>query len=411
MIKAEISKKLARRLALHGQLVDGKIKLPMGKEGVAQVIEKLGYIQIDTIAVVERAHHHTLWTRRPDYHPDMLHELQAKDRRIFEYWGHRASYLPMADYRFYLPKMRNFLTSQGSWWTNWQKKHGHLMAPVLERIRKEGALSSKDFQQPDDFQRGPWWDWKPTKAALEILFWQGDLMITERRNFQRVYDLTERVLPESVDTRIPDDEELGQFLVWRALNAYGVSQEKEIREHIHGGKNVISKSLRDLVEAGEVIPLQVEGDKKSVYYASSRALEKSNILRTASKKVFLLSPFDNFIIQRVRLKNLFDFDYAIECFTPPAKRKYGYFTLPILWGEKLVGRLDPKIDRKKKAFIIRNLVFEPDFKEYEAFVFDFTDKLWDFAEFNRCQEIQLEKATPVKMLFVLTQIIKRRRTL
>ena len=195
MKETRISPEIARKIALKAQLLDGSMKFPKGKEGVAQAIEKLGYVQIDTINIIERAHNHTLWTRRPDYKPEMLHELQSRDRRVFEYWGHAASYLPTTDYRYYIPMMRSFADPKSKWVQGRFKKYGHLMKPILERIRKEGALSSRNFETLTDKSRGTWWDWRPSKVALELLFWKGDLMITERRNFQRVYDLTERVLP------------------------------------------------------------------------------------------------------------------------------------------------------------------------------------------------------------------------
>ena len=152
-----ISQRLARRIAINAQLLDGRAKLPKGKEGVARAIEHLGYIQIDTIAVIERAHNHTLWTRRPDYKPEMLDSLLSRDRLLFEYWGHAASYLPIGDYRFYIPRMRYFLDPHNKWEKQRLEKFGHMMKPVLERIRKEGPLGSKDFTPPKDSKKGTWW--------------------------------------------------------------------------------------------------------------------------------------------------------------------------------------------------------------------------------------------------------------
>lgn len=157
-------------IALNRQLFDRRIKFPKGNEGVAQAIEHLGYVQIDTISVIERAHNHTLWTRRPDYEPNMLHELLAKDRRIFEYWGHAASYLPMCDFRFYLPQMKRYEEPHSKWEKDRVEKYGHMMKPVLGRIRNEGALGSKDFEASVGTKTGNWWDWRPTKVALEMLF-------------------------------------------------------------------------------------------------------------------------------------------------------------------------------------------------------------------------------------------------
>lgn len=391
-----ISISQARRLALNAQLLDGKTKLPSGKKGIAQVIEKIGYVQIDTISVVERAHNHTLWTRRADYKGQMLHELQATDRQIFEYWGHAMSYLPMRDYRFYLPQMKKFCDPYSKWEKQRYEKYGHLMKPVLERIRKEGPLGSKDFAHATDKKGGTWWDWRPAKVALEMLFWRGDLMITERRNFHRVYDLTERVLPDGIDTTFPDDLEIGRFFVRRALNSYGVATQNEIREHIRAvDKEIIERYLNEMIESNEIVKISV-GKNKSDYYALPESLEKLNNLKRASKKIHILSPFDNLIIQRERTKQLFDFDYTIECYVPAAKRKFGYFILPILWGDKFVGRMDAKAERKKKVFIIRKLYFENGYEDYDKLLSVLGKKLNEFAGFNGCEKIKVEEVHPAE---------------
>lgn len=405
-------------MVLDAQLLNGKSKLPKAKEGVAQTIEKLGYIQIDTIAVIERVHHHTLWSRRADYKPEMLHELQVKDRRVFEYWGHAMSYLPMSDYRYYLPKMCNFENPKSKWAQFSLEKCSYLMQPVLERIRQEGPLSSKDFKPLPGTKQGNWWDWKPAKVALEMLLWKGDLMITERRNFQKVYDLTERVLPENIDTSIPTNDEIGQFLVRRALSAYGVAQEKEICNFLQpqadrdsdiqaASSDDISKSLHDFIDTGEVVPLKITGDNNANYYALSETISKSARFRKIRPRVFILSPFDNLIIQRQRIKNLFGFEYALECYVPAARRKFGYFTLPILWGENFVGRLDSKADRKKETFIVRKLALEPDLKTMDEFILFFANKLAEFARFNQCEKVKLEKVTPVKIKVNLERLLRK----
>ena len=251
-----ISQKTARRLALHAQLLDGRTSLLKGKDGVAQAIGHLGYVQIDTISVIERAHHHTLWTRMPGYKPEHLHKALAIDRTIFEYWGHAASILPMGDYRFYLPMMRSFYDPKNSWFREWGEKYGSYIGPVLKRIREEGPKAARDFENPAGRKKGPWWDWKPAKAALEMLFWRGELMIRERRGFERIYDLTERVLPDGIDTRMPEPGELGRFIVKRALTALGAANEKEIRDYIRiGDKNIIAKSLKEMASTAEIVQL------------------------------------------------------------------------------------------------------------------------------------------------------------
>jgi uncharacterized protein len=388
----------ARRLVLHSQLLDGRTKFPKSKEGAANIIEKLGYVQIDTISVLERAHHHTLWCRQPDYKPEMLNKLLAVDRRVFEYWGHAASYLPMFDYRFYLSRMEQFENPLNNWFKEWIRKHHRHLKPVKERIRKEGPLGAKDFKLPTGQKRGPWWDWHPAKAALEILFWRGELMITERRKFQRIYDLTERVLPEHIDTRKPDDDELGRFLIGRALSSYGIAQEKEIRDHIRAGKNkIISKTLREMISSGELIEVQLEGNKSANYYAFPEAIEKASKLRKSKPTIALLSPFDNLIIQRERIKRLFDFDYILECYVPAAKRKYGYFVLPILWNDQFIGRLDPKADRKSKTLIINSLLFEENFHDFDKVLPLLAQKIYALARFNNCENIKIKTTRPGKL--------------
>ena len=191
--------------------------------GALHVIEKLGYIQVDTLAVVQRAHHHTLWTRCPDYKPEFLHQLQTEDKKAFEYWGHAASYLSMCDFRYYLPLKKSYYDPYGKWEKARLEKYGYMVKPVLERIRQEGPLGSKDFKSPKGTKAGNWWNWRPTKVALELLFWRGDLMIKERRNFQRIYEMADRFLSDGVDTTMPGDEEVAQFCIQRALNAHGIA--------------------------------------------------------------------------------------------------------------------------------------------------------------------------------------------
>ncbi len=407
----KISLEHARSMAVRAQLLDGRARLPKGKEGIARTIEKLGYVQIDTIAVIERAHHHTLRTRRPDYSPHMLHELQAKDRRIFEYWGHAASYLPMTDYRYYLPRMRSFRNAQNlkdKWVRERLEAHGHLMPTVLERIRQEGPLSSQDFALPPRAKRSGWWDWKPSKVVLELLFWQGALMITERRNFHRIYDLAKRVLPEGIDTRTPDKDELGRFFVRRALSAYGVATEKDVYAHLPAtGKAVLFQALADLIDAGEIVSVDVGEAGLNTYYALAETIKKTVRLKQTVPGVCLLSPFDNLIILRDRVKELFGFDYSLECYVPAAKRKYGYFVTPILWGNSLVGRLDPKADRKRKALSINNLVFEIGFRQFDKLLPFFAKTLSAFARTNQCETIECKLVTPAKVKRPLQHLLKQ----
>jgi uncharacterized protein YcaQ len=393
----------ARKLALHGQLLDGGSPPPGGKEGVAQAIERLGYVQIDTIAVINRAHHHTLWTRCPDYDPEMLHELQAVDRRVFEYWAHAMAVLPISDYRYYIPRMRAGGRKGAH---EWRAKHGDVIKAVLERIRSEGALTSKDFEPPPGTKRGTWWDWKPTKRALELLFWQGDLMIAERRNFQKLYDLTERVLPASVDRTPPSDDECGRFQVLRALRSLGVARDREVVGFLKLTDGaVVRQALADLCDAGEVVEVEVEEAKATALYAIAEELEQ-RLTEPIDARVHVLSPFDGLVIQRPRTEWLFDFEYTLECYLPQAKRKHGYFVLPILFGDRLVARLDPKADRQAKKLLVKKLWIEPWFDVTEGFLSQLGESVARFAEFNGCPSVEVERVSPAKLHGAVSRCVR-----
>lgn len=403
--------KQARRLAVRRQLLD-RARLPEGKEGAARAVEHLGYVQIDTISVVQRAHHHTLWNRVPGYDPAHLDELQSKDRRVFEYWGHAASFLPMTDYRFYKPMMTDYVRfdpvsekyDPDDRKSNWIHTNKRLLDMVINRIAKQGPLAAADFPDVREGKRDSWWDWKPAKTALEVQFWMGNLMVTERRKFQRVYDLTERVLPKGTDTRTPDAAEVARFAVRRALNAHGVASRNEIQGHLSIGRMVdIDSALAELVGAREVVEIRAAGARDGELYALAESL--SAPAGRARAALHLLSPFDNLIIQRPRTERVFGFSYQMECYKPAAKRIHGYFVLPILWGADLIGRLDAKADRKTKELIIHTLLFENEFTEHDAVLEPLASRLKEFATFNGVDRVRLTSVTPAKLKRPLTKLL------
>jgi uncharacterized protein YcaQ len=408
-----ISNRFTRRMLLHSQLLDGRTNIRAGKAGVARAVELLGYVQIDTISVIERAHHHTIWNRIPGYQTRHLHEALAEDRTIFEYWGHAASYVPMRDYCFYLPMMKSFYDPKNSWYRGWAEKYGGLLEPVKKRVREEGPLAARDFANPGGRRRGPWWDWKPAKAALELLFWRGELMIRERRGFERVYDLTERVLPAGSDTRVPTDDELGRFIVRRALGALGVAGEREIRDYIRiGDRHIVARALNEMLAANEIARIGIEERKGTAAppridgaYALPAVLDSVARFRAPRSRVCLLSPFDNLVIHRGRLLERFGFDYAFESFLPRHRRSYGYFVLPILFGEDIVGRLDPKADRANGRLIVRRLAIEPGFTDFDRLVPELGRALNEFARFNGCDLIALEDVRPKSLYAPLKRVL------
>lgn len=374
----------ARKLVLLSQRLPPPKQRGSALSTTLAAVEHLGYVQIDTISVIQRAHHHTLWNRNPRYREEHLHQL-VEEGQLFEYWTHAASYLPMCDYRFTLP--RKLAIARGEQ-NHWYRRDFGLMEAVLKRITAEGPLKAKDFE--GDGSRSGDWKSKPAKRALECLFMQGDLMISSRENFHKVYDLTERVLPEGVDTREPDWEEMGRYLIKSYLRANGLGQAAEIGYLRKEGKAALQNLLMEMELAGEVIPVNVAGE---LYYAMPAAfglLEKP--LRRSKLKI--LSPFDNLLIQRKRMRSLFDFDYLLECYLPKEKRIYGYFSLPILWNGGLVARMDCKADRKAEVLHINNLVFEPCVKKRERFLDALLKELPAFLGFNGCKTVAVHSSQP-----------------
>jgi hypothetical protein len=373
----------AQKLVLLSQRI-----LPSKQKGNAidntlSSIEHLGYIQIDTISAVQRAHHHTLWNRNPHYQNAQLDEL-IEQKKVFEYWSHAAAYLPMRDYRYTLPRKYALLKGEQK---HWYDKDNRLMNAVLKRIEKEGPLMAKDFDHKGKVGE---WGSKPSKRALENLFMQGDLMISSRKNFHKVYNVTERVLPKGIDVSVPTQEEYIRFLIQSYLRANGIGQAGEIAYLLKNTKARVSTELQQMHSSGELIQVNVDGQH---YYALPESLELLNrpLFRSRLKT---LSPFDNLLIQRKRIKSLFGFDYQIECYVPEAKRKFGYFSLPILWNGKFVARMDCKAERKTSILHIYHLALEEELRDKDAFIPAFCKEIEAFKCFNNCTEIHVHKTTP-----------------
>ncbi|MFH1570320.1 MAG: crosslink repair DNA glycosylase YcaQ family protein [Gemmatimonadota bacterium] len=396
----KLSRPSARRLALRAQGLDRAWRPGRGKEAAARTVERLGYVQIDTISVVQRAHEHVLWARAPGYRPEYLDELLARDRRVFEYWAHAAAYLPFTDFRYYLPRMRG----AAGWRRNreWRARNESFVQRVLDRVRAEGALGSADFEhQPGD--RGAWWGWKPAKMALETLYNTGELMVTARRGFQRLYDLPERVIPPGTVTAEPTGEEQVRHFTRRALASLGVATARQLGKPF--GNRRADEALPQMVAEGEAVEVAVEGLEEP-HYAEPQALER--LPRPRHRDVHLLCPFDNLVIDRPRLRQLFGFDYSLECYTPSAKRRHGYYVLPVLWGDELVGRLDPKAERRERVLRVLRLSFEPDFSDYEALLPPLASRLWAYAAFNGCDEVAVESTEPRQIRAALVRALRQR---
>ncbi len=398
----EISQQAARNLAITQQGLSNK-KVGKGLQSTYNAIEQLGYLQIDTISVVARAHHQTMWARLPHYQTSHLAQLQEnqEDRQIFEYWSHAAAYLPISDYRFCLPRMHAYRTTQ----KHWHNCDPKIKTYVYDRIKAEGPLMSKDFKPPPNHKSGTWWNWKPSKIALEHLFMEGNLMIKNRQGFQKIYDLPERVLPPHINTTIPSTIDYATYLINSNLKAHGLASLKTIA-HLKKKelKTIIQKVLLNLVELGVISPLKIANNKETFYIKNSVLTSISSIKKPAPS-IQLLCPFDNAIIHRARVKNLFNFSYKLECYVPKLKRIYGYYNFAILYGNQFIGMLDPKADRKNKQLILQNIHLAENIKLTESLLNSLSKKIINFAAFNGCEAITIVTTFPKKLKTILGKTI------
>lgn len=362
--------------------------------GVEKALGQIGHVQIDTISVVARAHHHILYNRVGRYDESLLNRL-VKARLAFEYWSHAACYLPMRDYRFVLPMMRGVANGEWGWWHH--NRDWRLRASVLDRIRDEGPLFARDFEDPRPNRAG-WWDRKPAKRALEQLFMEGELVSIERRGFQKRYELAERFLPATVDTREPGVEEHADHLIDITMRAHGFATLRTI--------NYLRRDARVRAMVRQRVAAQVRAgvldtrktDAGEPVYARPGAFDLPP--KRLAPLVRILSPFDNVVIQRQRAAQVFGFDYTIECYVPAAKRRYGYFALPLLYRDRFVGRMDCKAHRASGSFEIKALFLEGGVLEGsrngspDEFLTAFRQAVIDYAAYTGCAHIEVGRVLP-----------------
>jgi uncharacterized protein len=360
------------------------------------VLERLGALQLDSVSVLGRPQDVVPFSRVGAYDVAAMHREVYEEQRGFEYWGHEASWLPVAEYRYFRFRMEHYRRS--SWWRKRAEGMEGLLDAVLARIRKEGALTSADFEDPRE-SRGTWWDRKPAKIALEALFASGDLMCARRTaGFARVYDLPERVLPVGLDTTDPGTEESARYLMRRAIAAMGVATGVEAADYYRLRPEHWRPALRTLAAAREVVPVAVEGWKE-VGYATPGTL--AGPLRVPAHRPTFLSPFDNLIWHRGRTERLFGFHYRIGIYTPQAQRTHGYYVLPLLARGRLGGRADLKLERKASTLRVLGLWLEGEAPGQPATPEEAASALRDLAAHLGAARIQMERAEPVEARDVL----------
>lgn len=352
----------------------GLLTLPTEKAGKQQVLDtirQMAVLQIDTINVVARSPYLVLWSRLGAYQNVWLEELLAEGK-LFEYWAHEASFLPIEDFHLYRHTM---IAPQGMGWKfnhNWLAENEQEIRFIKKHILDNGATRSADFARRTG-KAGGWWEWKPEKRSLEVLFTMGELMVARRHNFQRVYDLRERVHPNWNDKlHLVDPLDCQRQQVLLAVKALGCAKANWIADYFRMGKIDPAIHPAELARQGLLLCAQVDEWDAPVYIHPDQApllqLALEGKLKATATR--LLSPFDPVVWDRKRAMELFNFDYRLECYTPAKKRRFGYFTLPILRRGALIGRLDAKAHRQQERFEIKSLHLDAGVKISQALAND-----------------------------------------
>ncbi len=330
---------------------------PAEKPDVITTIRRMGALQIDTIHVVARSPYFVLFSRLGNYDPKWLDQHLAEGR-LFEYWSHAACFLPIEDYPLYRYRMHR--ENQRYYSTEWGEQHAQAIQNVMERIHANGPVRSADFERSDG-QKGTWWNWKEEKRVLEYLHTTGELMIARRENFQRVYDLQERILPEWNEQHARPAKDAMEELSLRAVRALGAAPARWVPDYFRLPKTGMVDRLEQLAREERLLRFSVEGwsDPAYVHPENLPMLERALSGELTATCSSLLSPFDPLVWDRARARELFNFDFSIECYLPEAKRRYGYFSLPILSEGELVGRLDAKAHRKNGIFEVKSIHLDP----------------------------------------------------
>ncbi|WP_175780045.1 winged helix-turn-helix domain-containing protein [Burkholderia cenocepacia] len=384
----------ALHLAAQGLLTPPRRKAT--KADVLDTIRRMAQLQIDTIHVVARSPYLVLFSRLGDFSPHWLDEHLA-EARLFEYWSHEACFLPIEQFGLMRYKM---LDPSGMGWkyaAEWHEQNRPEIERLLARIREEGPVRSADFAREDGVKGNGWWDRKPEKRHLEVLFTTGDLMVSARRNFQRVYDVRERVLPDWDDTRdLPPREAVLPALLDYTCRALGVVRADWVADYYRLPRRSYRAELERLADAGDLIPVRIDDWKEPAYvHRSLDALLPAAAADTLRSTVTtLLSPFDPVVWDRRRASTLFGFDYTIECYTPEHKRRYGYFCLPVLHRGRLVGRVDAKAHRTLGTFELKAVHVEPGVRFGTGLAADVAKAVKKLAAWHGTPEVTVAHAPP-----------------
>jgi uncharacterized protein YcaQ len=369
----QLTRREARAIAVTAQgLATSPPRRRVTADDLSGLVDRLGCVQLDTISVISRSHETVAWSRLGPYDTGLWESLYEPAHAITEYWAHAAAIVPMSDLHLYRPEMERFRETLRTKWAHQQP----VRDAVLARIREQGPMASRHFDAPEDIPTGQPWDWygrKPEREALSDLWSEGSLVMRRRESFQRVFDAYERLVPDLWDREVCLDER-NLTLARKAMRALGVTTLPWFTDYFRtGGKPHLPRAtatrvLAGMVERGEAVPVRIEGIDEPAWLDAEHGgtLELLRARRGWPTRTTLLSPFDNLVWNRRRDEELWHFHYRIECYTPAPKRVYGYYSLPILYRGRLVGRLDPSFDRKAKLLTVKGFHWEEGARPGEA---------------------------------------------
>ncbi|MEQ8673903.1 MAG: crosslink repair DNA glycosylase YcaQ family protein [Aggregatilineales bacterium] len=392
----------ARRLFIIRQHLSGLTDgTPM-----LDVIRDLGCLQLDPISVVARSHQIVLWSRLGNYDLAELDRLLYEERALFEYWAHAASIVLTEHYPLHHHMMRDYPSKNGSAWSKrtleWVEENSDMRDHLMERLRADGPLFSREI----DYDAGKWgtekgWSGSNLNRMLDFLWTRGEVMVAGRSGVQRAWDISERLLPDWTPRHTLDDDALCQQAISTSLMALGVAPDKHIKRHFLRGRYPnLSHNLGYMLKNGEIERVDISDDEHGTL-PGTWYIHKDNIplleqiqAGTWQPRTMLLSPFDNLICDRERTEQMFDFFFRIEIYVPKEKRQYGYYVLPILQGDRLIGRIDPKLDRKKKVLNINAVHQEDGAPDDAQTVEEIKTSIYDLAEFLGAEKVNFSKQVP-----------------
>jgi uncharacterized protein YcaQ len=413
MARPVISRRAAAALFIDRQhLARPRVKRLTARSLVA-FVEDVGGLQLDSINVVERAHHITLWSRFGPYSREALERVAYRRRLLFEYWAHAACLVPATHFPAWRRAMLDYSLRSRAW-GDWLKKNRRTLRAVEDEITRSGPLSNADFEHRPG-STGGWWNWKPAAHALDYLWMSGRTLVHSRRHFQKRFDLAERIMPEAVGREPLTKEAFRRWHLRQSLHAMGAATESDLRMYLSfprtdsRGRRL---ALRQALESGEVVEVEVAGERGRSFVLAEDlpALAAAGRKRRPATGTTLLAPFDSFLWHRERTRRLFGFDYRIEVYTPGHKRVHGYYSLPIFHDGQLIGRLDPKTHRAEKRLEVKAVHFEPWFAkgaappaaswgmvDRDAALAGVSEGVRSLATFVGAEEVSLGRVTPATL--------------